>query len=205
MMILRLPFAGLLGGFVAAALFYLLWGLVGSPIELRRAVQIVRLPTMRIDRPVLIEDFVRPIKVEREDPPRVPGRPGLEIDGPGKHTATVPGNPGFPRNGIAIGPVGPGIGGNGTDGDAAPLVRVAPQYPPQAIARNLEGWVRVRFDVAADGTVKGPRVVAAEPQSIFDGAALAAVARWRYRPRVDGGVAVERVGLETILRFELEE
>ena len=47
-------------------------------------------------------------------------------------------------------------------------------------------------------------VVASEPGTIFDEAALKAIARWRYNPRVENGEAVERVGLQTIIRFELE-
>jgi periplasmic protein TonB len=46
--------------------------------------------------------------------------------------------------------------------------------------------------------------VDAEPKQMFDEAALKAIARWRYNPRVEGGVAVERVGVQTIIRFQLE-
>jgi protein TonB len=53
--------------------------------------------------------------------------------------------------------------------------------------------------------VKDAVVVNAEPKNIFDDAALKAIARWRYNPRVDGGVAVERVGVQTIIRFQLEQ
>jgi hypothetical protein len=29
--------------------------------------------------------------------------------------------------------------------------------------------------------------------------------RWRYNPRVENGVAVERVGEQTLIRFKLED
>jgi protein TonB len=64
--------------------------------------------------------------------------------------------------------------------------------------------VQVRFTVTAAGTVRDALVVASQPARVFDGAALEAVARWRYNPRVDGGVAVERVGLQALIRFTLE-
>ena len=54
------------------------------------------------------------------------------------------------------------------------------------------------------GTVRDAVVVASEPGTIFDDAALKAIARWRYNPRVESGEAVERVGLQTIIRFKLE-
>ena len=47
-------------------------------------------------------------------------------------------------------------------------------------------------------------VVESEPGTTFDDAAAKAVARWRYNPRIDAGVAVERVGVETIIRFALQ-
>ena len=38
---------------------------------------------------------------------------------------------------------------------------------------------------------------------MFDDAALKAIARWRYNPKVEDGVAVERVGVQTVIRFQL--
>jgi len=63
----------------------------------------------------------------------------------------------------------------------------------------------VQFTIAANGAVKDAFVVAADPPSRFDAAALAAIARWRYQPRVERGVPVERVGMQTVIRFELED
>ena len=62
----------------------------------------------------------------------------------------------------------------------------------------------MQFSVTAIGTVRDAVVVASEPGTVFDEAALKAIARWRYNPRVENGEAVERVGLQTIIRFELE-
>ena len=55
------------------------------------------------------------------------------------------------------------------------------------------------------GTVKDPIVVDAMPKSVFDDAALKAIARWRYNPKVENGVAVERVGVQTRIVFQLEQ
>jgi periplasmic protein TonB len=53
--------------------------------------------------------------------------------------------------------------------------------------------------VTRDAVVKG-----AEPNGVFDRAALDAVKRWRYEPRVvDGSVVDQRV--ETRLRFRLSQ
>ena len=62
----------------------------------------------------------------------------------------------------------------------------------------------MQFSVTATGRVRDPVVVASEPGTTFDEAALKAIARWRYNPRVVNGEAVERVGLQTIIRFELQ-
>ena len=45
--------------------------------------------------------------------------------------------------------------------------------------------MRVQFSVTAVGTVRDAVVVASEPGTIFDDAALKAIARWRYNPRVE--------------------
>jgi TonB family protein len=66
------------------------------------------------------------------------------------------------------------------DGEVTRLIGVAPTYPPDALARGIEGYAEVRFEVDLDGMVNAPAVVASEPAGVFDEAALAAVSRWRY-------------------------
>ena len=44
----------------------------------------------------------------------------------------------------------------------------------------------------------------AKPANIFNDAALKAISRWRYNPKVENGQPVERRGVRTIIRFDLE-
>lgn len=71
------------------------------------------------------------------------------------------------------------LAAEGEDG-LQPLISGVPEYPAAAQARGLRGYVEVEFTVTPAGTVEGPRVVSAEPRNMFDAAALASVARWRY-------------------------
>ncbi len=62
-----------------------------------------------------------------------------------------------------------------------------PVYPAAARAEGVEGSVTVRYDVTVEGAVENARVVASEPQGVFDEAALLAVRSWRFNaPVVDG-------------------
>jgi protein TonB len=92
----------------------------------------------------------------------------------------------------------------GVDRDAMPIIRVDPVYPPSFEARGIEGWVRVQFNVTETGAVSDAIVVDSKPGDPFDEAALEAVARWRYHPRVVNGEATDRVGLQTLIRFTIE-
>jgi TonB family protein len=79
-----------------------------------------------------------------------------------------------------------------------------PNYPARARERGTEGWVDLEFTVSKDGTTRDAVVRAAEPTGTFDRAALDAVKRWRYEPRVVSGNVVEQ-RVETRLRFRLSE
>lgn len=63
-----------------------------------------------------------------------------------------------------------------------PVYREAPNYPRRAMARRQEGWVELVFEVDAKGQVIRDtiRVVAAEPQHLFEREAMRAIARWRF-------------------------
>jgi protein TonB len=100
---------------------------------------------------------------------------------------------------------GPNLGAVASDSDVVPVVRVNPQYPIRAAERGIEGWVEVEFTISAAGTVKSPHVLNAHPANVFDRAALRAIAKWKYNPKIEDGVAVERPGVQVRLAFDLQE
>jgi len=93
---------------------------------------------------------------------------------------------------------------SGSDRDVMPLVRINPEYPRREAARGIEGWVQLEFNITPAGTVDGARVIDADPKNAFDQAALKAIARWKYNPKIVDGKAVERRGIQVVLRFELD-
>ena len=93
----------------------------------------------------------------------------------------------------------------GSDRDVIPLVRIEPDYPPRAAERGIEGWALVQFTITPAGTIKDAQVVDSEPKGMFDAAAVKAVERWKYNPKVENGVAVERRGVQVKLTFRLEK
>jgi|TARA_A100001388_G_scaffold261734_1_gene230823 protein TonB len=84
------------------------------------------------------------------------------------------------------------------DGGLIPLVRIAPRYPRKALIEGREGYVIVELLVDEKGSVISASVVEANPSSIFNAAAIQAVLKWKFKPRVSGGVAVKQRGLTTI-------
>ena len=95
--------------------------------------------------------------------------------------------------------------GQGGDGDPIPLVRVNPQYPARAMQRGIEGWVQLSFTITAAGTVKDVRVEQAEPPNFFEQAAINAVSKYKYKPRLVDGQPVETPNVRVILAFNLQK
>jgi protein TonB len=203
---LRVPFAAAGGFFLCSAVFLALLRFVSVPLNIGDPIKadLIEFTKKIIQTPLEIK---RDPKIERPPPPTLPTAAGLIV-----HTSNPSGPPELVRPRIELigygrGAIGPGRGGNviGIDRDVMPLVRMEPEYPAHAQGHGLEGWVQIQFTVTTEGTVRDAVVVAAQPPGEFEGAALKAIARWRYNPRIDGGVAVERVGLQTVLRFELQK
>lgn len=196
---IRVPFALASGLLLALAGFFGLVQLIGAPLDVGERViadRVIFTPQRRTTPP----ENKRDPKIVREQPEVIPTGPPIIFDDFGDD-ATVTIRPPVTKIGL------PGRNGGfqmGIDRDAIPLVRVNPTYPPREQARGIEGWVIVQFNVTAAGTVREAIVVDSEPKSVFDAAALEAIGRWRYNPRVDRGIAVERVGLQTMIRFTLE-
>ncbi len=100
-----------------------------------------------------------------------------------------------------------GVGGLGlvpSDGDYLPIVKVAPIYPRRALSRGLEGHVIVEFTVTRTGTTRDVSVVEST-SSLFEKAAMAAALKFKYKPRVVDGEAIEVPGVQNKITFKLEE
>lgn len=55
-----------------------------------------------------------------------------------------------------------------------------PRYPLPALRNRVEGEVELAFVIRPDGSVGDVRLTAARPQGVFDAAAVAVAARWRF-------------------------
>lgn len=84
------------------------------------------------------------------------------------------------------------------EGDIIPMVVIRPIYPRDALMKGQEGWVKVEFTITADGTVKNPRVIDSRPPRVFNREAIRAILKWKFKPRVVDGVAVDRIATQVI-------
>ena len=60
------------------------------------------------------------------------------------------------------------------------IKQVKPNYPVYAYRNHITGFVKFDYDVGADGKVSEMRIRESEPQHLFDDAAIAAMAQWRF-------------------------
>jgi protein TonB len=138
---------------------------------------------------------------------------------PGRQAIAAPAgdfNPGFSLAGRpylgSVGDVGagggvePGAGaGSGVGSEAVPLVRVNPLYPPRAQSRGIQGWVLLQFTITPQGTTKDIEVLDADPKGFFERAAKDAVRKYKYKPRIVDGTAVDWPGVRLVISFEIEK
>jgi protein TonB len=203
-MILRYSTAGLLALVVTLGIFFLMQSLIRSgsnelgDIDATRIIEFVRL-----QRESELE--LKRRELPDHKPPEQPPPPDLDLSDVAK-----------PRPGDLAGAVpvfipdvdllgGPELGEVPSDTEVVPLVRVSPQYPERARQRGIEGWVLVEFTVTKAGTVKDAVVIDADPKNYFERAARKAVLRYKYKPKVENGVAVDRPGIRVLVSFELED
>ncbi len=97
-----------------------------------------------------------------------------------------------------------GPDGGLSDGPYLPLVKVQPVYPRRALARGIEGYAIIEFDVRSDGGVVNPRVIDSS-HAVFDAPAKEAATKFRYKPMVRGGEPVPVYGVQNRFTFQLGE
>ena len=187
------------------ALFWLMQALV---VVEDRALN--RTPRISVVPFVIVHEAPRPLEVRTKKPelPKESKKPPTpEID---PNPARDDGMNGI----IPINPIDPGdssdrgkaiLGPGEIDRNAVALVRIAPNYPSSALRRGIEGRVLLEFTIGRTGAVENAKVIASEPSSIFNAAALKAVRQWRYEPKIEDGKPIKQHGIQISIPFRRED
>lgn len=201
-MVRRIAFAVCGAAVVTFGLLWSMQALVSIGYKLKKVAPRISVEFVRLhkDTPPKTKERKPP---QREKPEPPPAPPDISTS----QARLDPGQQGIAAVAPTIDPsdaLGGGVGtSGGTDRDVVPMVQIKPEYPLRAAQRGIEGWVTVEYTITPAGTVKDARVVAAHPARIFDRAALQAVRKWKYNPKIENGQAVERPGVQYTLLFEL--
>lgn len=197
----RFPAAIVIALLVTFGLFWTMQALIGVGGELKEGRASPRIEFVRLKRDSSpVEKKREPPK--REKPDAAPPPPEMNLAKNMNPSEAVGEIIPMADTEVELGKA-TSLGAGGSDRDVVPLVRVDPQYPPKARQRRIEGYVDIEFTIGPAGTVEDAKVIGASPPAVFDQAALRAVRRWRYNPKVVDGTAVERHGVKVRLRFEL--
>ena len=92
------------------------------------------------------------------------------------------------------------------EGDYLPIVKVAPIYPQRALSRSVEGYCVVQYTVTKNGTIRDPFVVVDQCTStLFHRASIQAAMKFKYKPRVVDGQAIEVPGVQNKFTYEITQ
>jgi protein TonB len=199
----------LFGVLISFGLFFLMQALIDSGEQQKNASaegQIIDFIRIREDETLSIKDRQKPKKPK---PPKEPPPPP-------KHNVDKQDKPTMNRIKIEIPNIDlPSIAGGGpflgnwagnplAEGDVLPIVRIDPQWPREALIEGIEGYVVVEVTIGADGSVKDVHVLQSKPKRMFDRNVIRAVLKWKFKPRIINGVAVERKAIQ-MLEFTLDD
>jgi TonB family protein len=82
------------------------------------------------------------------------------------------------------------VAGPGANLGTRLIHRVAPEYPPEAKERNIQGTVVLLVEIQADGTIGEVGIASGDP--LLARAAVKAVRQWRYQPYSVQGQPAQR-------------
>jgi protein TonB len=201
---LRYYLRGLMGlgaGAVAALMgaWFMHYLIASSDVMLANVDRVQMLDFVRVKREENVERKERtPDRPKLNETPEVPPMPQSDADASGQQLAVSM----LPTTGsIDINQGGIGFGSG--EGDYLPIVKVAPIFPQRALAQGIFGQCLVRYTVTTAGTVKDVEVLKDEcTNAVFYRPSRDAALRFKYKPRVIDGEAVEVHGVLNMFYYE---
>ena len=186
---------------IALGLFYLMQSLIDTQFE-QEDVKTRKIADIVVPDKVIETNLkeVLPEKVEDPDEPP-PDMEPLDFDtdldmSMANMAPTVAVNVSINSSGLSSG-----------DGEYLPIVKVAPIYPRRAQTRGISGYCIVTYTVTTTGAIRDPYVENesdCSPRGIFERASLKAALKFKYKPRVVDGQAIEVAGVQNKFTYELE-
>ena len=186
---------------IALGLFYLMQSLIDTQFE-QEDVKTRKIADIVVPDKVIETNLkeVLPEKVEDPDEPPPDMEPldfNTDLDMSTANMApTVAVNVSINASGLSSG-----------DGEYLPIVKVAPIYPRRAQTRGITGYCIVTYTVTTTGAIRDPYVeneTDCSPKGIFERASLKAALKFKYKPRVVDGQAIEVAGVQNKFTYELE-
>ncbi len=144
----------------------------------------------------------KPRKPEVAPPPDVPQAPASATQSALQDIA-VSALPATAQTAVDASATGLNFGNQ--DGEYLPIVKIAAFYPLAARQRKIEGTCLVTYTVTRNGSVKKPSVVPGEcSHPMFEKVSVDAALKFRYKPRVVNGTAIEVPGVYNRFVFKLQ-
>ena len=211
---LRLPLASIFSVIVTLMLFYLMQSLIDSGEEAITASNTGRI----VDFTRIKEEPNLEVKKRRPEPPPLPDEPPKLAKPIMRSDANVDAwsnKLSAPINNVEV---STSLGFR-SDGEYLPILKVQPIYPQKALERGQVGWVVVEFTVDEIGRVIDPIVIDNcvivqtrqmigcddNPGRTFNRSALAAAAKFKYKPKILDGEAIATAGVRNMITFVLDD
>lgn len=197
--LIRLLLGGLLAIPVAGGLFFIMQYLIATADpdikdEKRTKLADIHMPDREIETNV--KEEVEKVDDPEEPPPDL-DTPEVDMDMDMEVVNVAP----QAKVDVSISATGMSTG----DGEYLPIVKVAPIYPRRAQTRGITGYCIVEYTVTTSGAIRDPQAVDCQPSGVFEDASVKAALKFKYKPRVVDGQAIEVAGVQNKFTYELEQ
>lgn len=203
-MYVRMGIGAVLGVCVTAGLFWMMQYMIATAdrsLNEEGMTNIVDFVRLKRDEDIVRRQRKPEKPPEPEKPPPEPPPPQMDMLNPTAEKIAISAPPAETdikmSGGFSL-----GVG----EGDYLPIVKVAPIYPQRALQRGVEGYCVVQYTVTRNGTIKDPFVIEDQcTSSMFHRASVEASLKFKYKPRVIDGQAVEVPGVQNKFTYEITE
>lgn len=204
----KVGIAGLLGVITTLSLLFLMYQLVNNDLGEMKQKKTVKIPDIVMTE-TKIETRYEDAKPEKPEAPEVPpDLPEPEFEAPRVSGEALNMSAPIAKAGIDVGAGSLAF----SEGEYLPIVKVPPEYPSTALSRGIEGYCTVVYTVTETGATRDPEPIPdqcvtkdGKPTTVFNRASVRAALKFKYKPKVVDGKAVEVPGVKNRFTYTMQK